>query len=385
MTKVFLSATRSDLGDHRAAVIDRLTRMGHRPVTMEDFGSRPGTVREVCRAAVADCGLFVGVFGWHYGSRMPGSVVSYTEGEFDVAEELGLPMLLYLADPDYRPAGIAEEAGDDRAALERLKRDKVGRYMRSKFTTPNDLAASVTADVARELARMEKPTRGGSGGQLSENWPVLEREARLALMEAFAHARERGKGHVSTEDVLVMLTRMPSTAGMLMNWLPKEGFKAEKPVVAEKPPLEDALTFEGEYSHCVNSTLRRLAAEHSPDQPIRAIDVAADLLINGRGSSVVKFRNAGVTADVVNSMMRRASAVAEDAGKLRAELEALSAEDLAAVGYALDLNTTEPGFRDDPVAALMAVTGDRDRRSKLLGEVLRRQPRALGDALVAAE
>jgi hypothetical protein len=63
---------------------------------MEEFGARPGTAEEVCRAAVAEADLFVGLIGHLHGSRPKGSELSYTEMEV-AAAKAGKPLLLYLA------------------------------------------------------------------------------------------------------------------------------------------------------------------------------------------------------------------------------------------------------------------------------------------------
>jgi formylglycine-generating enzyme required for sulfatase activity len=98
---VFLSSTAKDLGSYRDAVYEAISGLdGFHCVRMEDFGARDWAADDFCRAKVAECDVFVGLLGHLYGSSPPGSKTSFTEREYEAAEERGLPLLLFLASED---------------------------------------------------------------------------------------------------------------------------------------------------------------------------------------------------------------------------------------------------------------------------------------------
>ncbi|MGH9217348.1 MAG: DUF4062 domain-containing protein, partial [Acidimicrobiales bacterium] len=75
-------------------------RAGGVAVDMADFGARDQRSPEVCRAEVLGCDIYLGVIGFRYGTVVPGldGGVSYTEFEFDVAGQAGMPRLVFLLD-----------------------------------------------------------------------------------------------------------------------------------------------------------------------------------------------------------------------------------------------------------------------------------------------
>lgn len=149
--KVFISSTYDDLREYRRAVRDAILRLGHHPIGMEDFGSRPDTPKKAALDAVGDCDAFVGIYAHRYGSIPDGDSLSLIEQEFDRASGAGKPCYVYLIDPTFNWQG----ARDDGAKAELLRRlmAKVNTLLRSQFTTPDDLAAKVAADLGRDFPR----------------------------------------------------------------------------------------------------------------------------------------------------------------------------------------------------------------------------------------
>jgi hypothetical protein len=72
---------------------------------------------------------------------------SVTEQEFDEAVRLGLPVFGYVLDPTASwPDEYVEDAASQQMAV---LLQKVNRFVRSTFTTPDSLAAAVAADLER--------------------------------------------------------------------------------------------------------------------------------------------------------------------------------------------------------------------------------------------
>jgi hypothetical protein len=150
--KIFVSSTYEDLKSYRLAVRSAILRLGHHPVCMEDFGSRPNPWNIAALNAIADCAALVGIYAHRYGSTPKGSDLSITEQEFDRASALHIPSLCYLLDRTYAWPPAQIEDGVQKQKLDRFL-VKVNNLLRSTFTTPDDLAAKVAADLGRELSR----------------------------------------------------------------------------------------------------------------------------------------------------------------------------------------------------------------------------------------
>ncbi len=89
-----------------------MLRMRDAPVDMAYFRAEDRPPAEVCRAAVADCDVYVGIVGFRYGSPVRDQPeASYVELEFEAATDLGMDRLVFLLD-EQRAVGPAELFSD---------------------------------------------------------------------------------------------------------------------------------------------------------------------------------------------------------------------------------------------------------------------------------
>lgn len=93
--RVFISSTYEDMKDFRNAASDALTNIQSIPMGMERFTATTQPVIDRCYEEIRQCQFCVSIIGFRYGSLYKDSNLSYSELEFNEAERLGIPILVY--------------------------------------------------------------------------------------------------------------------------------------------------------------------------------------------------------------------------------------------------------------------------------------------------
>lgn len=133
---------------------------------------------DACIAAVGTCQAYVGIFAMRYGSTDPLSGRSVTHSEYEEAQRLNLPSLIYLLDEERQPILPKHvDTGASAAHLSDLKNDLKKRHVVSYFTTPDDLAKRIVLDVP-SLAK-----RAGAEVRQSELAKIIEAIARVDWLD----------------------------------------------------------------------------------------------------------------------------------------------------------------------------------------------------------
>jgi hypothetical protein len=144
---VFISSTWLDLSPERLAVETAVQRMRETKfVGMEYFGSRDESTRQASLHEVDHSHVYIGIFGGRYGSGI-------TEDEYRRARDRGLPCFIYFKDESKIPeeGSDTDPAGTEKLAALKSEFRHSERHTVSEFTTPDNLAAKITADLHRWL------------------------------------------------------------------------------------------------------------------------------------------------------------------------------------------------------------------------------------------
>lgn len=181
---IFIGSTFTDMQPYRQAAHDALNQLETIVRGMEYFGSKPGTPVEECLKVVQSCKVYIGLFGMRYGSIPDGQERSMTHIEYDEAQLLFLPSLVYVIDEENQPIlpkYVETGLGAEKLAL--LKKTLKINHMVSFFTSPQDLRARILHDVPELLRTLgtELPTQLNNPITLEDN-EVLSNFAKLPKM-----------------------------------------------------------------------------------------------------------------------------------------------------------------------------------------------------------
>ena len=158
--RIFIRSTMEDLKKERKAIdraISEIPFLRFEALRAETIGSQSTSSQEVCMMMAQQCDVYLLILGGRYGWIIPDEDISVTEMEFNEAQRLGKPTLVYKKKLD-------EEEIEDRqqkAFIERVGDFKEGLFWRefSADDVPDHLAAWAKEDIAGLVSQMvrERP------------------------------------------------------------------------------------------------------------------------------------------------------------------------------------------------------------------------------------
>lgn len=152
--QVFLSSTYEDLREERSAAILALLKLDCFPAGMELFPSSDDSVWQVIKKTIADSDYYVLIIAGRYGSISNDGVTSWTEREYNYAQEIGKPTFVFL----YKDLKHIESGQIDDSAKVKAFREKVGKRFCVTCGNIDSLRAEITMAMSR--AMLEKPGIG---------------------------------------------------------------------------------------------------------------------------------------------------------------------------------------------------------------------------------
>jgi hypothetical protein len=155
--RVFLSHT-SELATYPErrsfvdAAIDAVNQSGAAPGDMRWLGSQDRPAAEVCAERILSCDIYIGILGHRYGTLVPGKNLSYTEWEFEVADDAEIPRFIFLLDEEAAvPKRLVDESADHLQAgfRTRASEDRIV----TRFRTAEELKGQVLQALMHERER----------------------------------------------------------------------------------------------------------------------------------------------------------------------------------------------------------------------------------------
>lgn len=121
--QVFVSSTYTDLEHERSKVLRDMVMNNFYPLGMENFPASNAEQLSFCKQMIDRADYYILIIGTRYGTELnDGCGLSYTELEYDYAESIGIPILVFISnDPDEKPLKYLEDE-QKRAKYESFRR-----------------------------------------------------------------------------------------------------------------------------------------------------------------------------------------------------------------------------------------------------------------------
>ena len=151
--QIFVSSTFTDLIAERQSAVEAILKAGHIPAGMELFTSTNKSQWEVIKRWINESDIYMLILGGRYGSVEPESGKSYTQLEYEYAQEIGKPLFaVFMSD---ETIGELKAKNKETENTEKLNifRDKVLSYMSAFFNDTKDIKLAIHEslnDIIRE-------------------------------------------------------------------------------------------------------------------------------------------------------------------------------------------------------------------------------------------
>lgn len=149
---VFVSSTYQDLASYRKAVWGLLEEFNVSVRGMEEFGAHTETPLETCMVEVEQSDIYLGIIGFRLGSVEASSGKSYTQLEYEHAQDLKKETPIYLIDEENALVPVKFIDRDvNRDKLEAFKRKLRDLHTIDTFISEIDLVEKLRRDLNRYL------------------------------------------------------------------------------------------------------------------------------------------------------------------------------------------------------------------------------------------
>lgn len=178
--QIFVSSTYTDLIKMRLSLMEMIQRLNHFPVGMEQFSADDDEQWQIIKETLEQTDYYLCIVGHRYGS-LSDDGRSYTEKEWDYAQQLGIPIMSFVRAREV--ATKPDERDSDPKQIERLdkfiSKVKEGKMV-DFWTDANDLNQKAMAAIYKAFSRKPRPgwIRAQSG-QVVEQLATLVEENRV--------------------------------------------------------------------------------------------------------------------------------------------------------------------------------------------------------------
>jgi RNase H-fold protein (predicted Holliday junction resolvase) len=178
--QVFVSSTCKDLAEARRVVMQALLEIDCIPTGMEVFPASDESAWELIENIIKGCDYYVLIIGGRYGSIGDHDGTSFTEREYSLAENAGIPVLAFVhADPDGLPVRDTDDDPSKKAALDKFRTRVMGGKLVKQWKSIDQLAAQVVTAITH--AKKSRPRTGWIRADQAADPVILQRIEQLRV------------------------------------------------------------------------------------------------------------------------------------------------------------------------------------------------------------
>jgi Domain of unknown function (DUF4062) len=282
-----------------------------------------GRPQQVINDLIKQYDIFVGVMWKRFGSPS-GIADSGTEEEFNIAyarweEDQKRPLMFFFSQKKVPPASSQEDL-DQQSKVFKFKQSLSGKALTWTYKNPANFEAELrkTLCVRMNAIVLEKQVAGAPTGEraalrsvpieedvqaLKAVWPRLSDEVKDAFSVAYNENRRAGDPGIKTRDLFAAMWRnggseiKPFAEAISGDALPRPtaGSVNAEPFIADERPW---------LSHCVASSIKRLAKNTPSNYTLTAADIFADIAKNGTGESVRLLRQNNIQPEDIDRIIK---------------------------------------------------------------------------------
>lgn len=172
--RVFISSTYEDMKEFRNAAADALTNIQAIPMGMERFTATNQPAIDRCYEEIRQCQFCVSILGFRYGSLYKDTNLSYSELEFDEAERLGIPILVFIREGDIDANKIDIDDFSKRNKFKKKLQSSASNRLTASFTSPEDLRDKLTRALQEEFKRSAENKESNAASKKEDKTPSKE-------------------------------------------------------------------------------------------------------------------------------------------------------------------------------------------------------------------
>ena len=213
--QVFISSTFEDLKDEREKVIEILLNKNCIPVGMEYFPAADDEQMTMIKRLINECDYYVLILGGRYGSVEPLSGKSYTQLEYEYAQEKGIPIsVFYRENKDQLLYNQVEIKNPEK--FDAFEKEVKHNRMCKPWNNADELAGLVSISLDYQIKNHPRPgwikADNISSEEANSTILKLEEENRYLRTQARFLSTSIPKGtenYMQGEDVFIIHYKLP--------------------------------------------------------------------------------------------------------------------------------------------------------------------------------
>jgi hypothetical protein len=158
--QAFISGTVADLHEYRQVALDACLRVGIIPIAVEDFAAfDERAVSQVVTSAIDRSDIYLAIIGQRYGALSSPKGKSFTEMEYELAGERGIPRLVFIKREE-KPLLSGPDAGEAMLRLQSFTKMVRQSGLVTEFRSVDEFKTQVITalvDVVNSLSRKSNP------------------------------------------------------------------------------------------------------------------------------------------------------------------------------------------------------------------------------------